>query len=138
MKKGEVYEGIIEQIEFPNKGKVVVDGQTVIVKNGMPGQKVRRKEFLPFCQLIIIHIMLVVNERVICILLCRTKKRCCHNDNTFKIIQVTRWAAYPSSQVLLRVCREPFRPLLLGYYSMPSLCIYYKTSILITANCGIK
>ena len=31
-KKGEVYEGIIEQIEFPNKGKVVVDGQTVIVK----------------------------------------------------------------------------------------------------------
>ena len=32
MKKGEVYEGIIEQIEFPNKGKVVVDGQTVIVK----------------------------------------------------------------------------------------------------------
>ena len=41
MKKGEVYEGIIEQIEFPNKGKVVVDGQTVIVKNGMPGQKVR-------------------------------------------------------------------------------------------------
>ena len=41
MKKGEVYEGIIEQIEFPNKGKVVMDGQTVIVKNGMPGQKVR-------------------------------------------------------------------------------------------------
>ena len=41
MKKGEVYEGIIEQIEFPNKGKVVVGGQTVIVKNGMPGQKVR-------------------------------------------------------------------------------------------------
>lgn len=41
MKKGEVYEGIIEQIDFPNKGKVVVDGQTVIVKNGMPGQKVR-------------------------------------------------------------------------------------------------
>ena len=26
MKKGEVYEGIIEQIEFPNKGKVVMDG----------------------------------------------------------------------------------------------------------------
>ena len=28
MKKGEVYEGIIEQIEFPNKGKVVVDGSS--------------------------------------------------------------------------------------------------------------
>nr|DAH04649.1 MAG TPA: hypothetical protein [Caudoviricetes sp.]DAU57116.1 MAG TPA: hypothetical protein [Caudoviricetes sp.] len=37
------------------------------------------------------------------------------------MIQATRWAAYPSSQVLLRVCRGPFRPLLLGYYSMPSL-----------------
>lgn len=40
MKKGEVYEGIIEQIDFPNKGKVVVDGQTVIVKR-MPWAKVR-------------------------------------------------------------------------------------------------
>ena len=39
MKKGEVYEGIIEQIEFPNKGKVVVDGQTVIVKNLFNVQK---------------------------------------------------------------------------------------------------
>nr|DAO49981.1 MAG TPA: Protein of unknown function (DUF3094) [Caudoviricetes sp.] len=36
------------------------------------------------------------------------------------------------------MCREPFRPLLLSYYSMSSLCIYYKASILITANCGIK
>ena len=25
--------------------------------------------------------------------------------------QITRWAAYPSSQVLSRVCRGPFRPL---------------------------
>lgn len=41
MKKGEVYEGIIEKIDFPNKGYVTVDGQKVIVKNGMPGQKVR-------------------------------------------------------------------------------------------------
>ena len=39
MKKGEVYEGIIEQIEFPNKGKVVVDGQTGMVKKGKPGEK---------------------------------------------------------------------------------------------------
>ena len=41
MKKGEIYEGYIEKIEFPNKGKVMVDGQNVTVKNGMPGQKVR-------------------------------------------------------------------------------------------------
>lgn len=39
MKKGEVYEGIIEQIDFPNKGKVVVDGQTVIVKMECLGKK---------------------------------------------------------------------------------------------------
>lgn len=41
MKKGEIYEGIIEKIEFPNKGRIQVGGETVIVKNGIPGQKVR-------------------------------------------------------------------------------------------------
>ena len=41
MKKGEIYEGIISKVSFPNKGMVDVDGQTVIVKNGMPGQRVR-------------------------------------------------------------------------------------------------
>ena len=41
MKKGEIYEGVIEKVEFPNKGFVWVDGQKVIVKNGIPGQKVR-------------------------------------------------------------------------------------------------
>lgn len=41
MKKGEIYEGYIEKVEFPNKGKVMVDGQSVTVKNGIPGQKVR-------------------------------------------------------------------------------------------------
>lgn len=41
MKKGEVYEGIIEKVDFPNKGCVFIDGQKVIVKNGIPGQKVR-------------------------------------------------------------------------------------------------
>ena len=41
MKKGEIYEGIIEKVEFPNKGKVFVDGLCVTVKNGMPGQKIR-------------------------------------------------------------------------------------------------
>ena len=43
MKKGQVYEGIIEKVEFPNKGIVSIEGEDkkVIVKNGIPGQKVR-------------------------------------------------------------------------------------------------
>ena len=43
MKKGQIYEGIISSVEFPNKGKVFLEeeGKTVIVKNGVPGQKVR-------------------------------------------------------------------------------------------------
>lgn len=43
MKKGQVYEGIIEKVEFPNKGIVSVEGEEkkVIVKNGIPGQKIR-------------------------------------------------------------------------------------------------
>lgn len=41
MKKGQIIEGVIERVEFPNKGIVPVDGEkTVIVKNGVPGQKV--------------------------------------------------------------------------------------------------
>ncbi len=41
MKKGEIYEGIVERIDFPNKGRVFVDGEMVTVKNCMPGQKIR-------------------------------------------------------------------------------------------------
>ncbi len=43
MKKGQVYEGLIEKVEFPNKGIVTVEGEDkkVIVKNGIPGQKIR-------------------------------------------------------------------------------------------------
>lgn len=43
MKKGQIYEGIIEKVEFPNTGKVYVaeERQYVSVKNGIPGQKVR-------------------------------------------------------------------------------------------------
>lgn len=41
MKKGQVLEGIIERVEFPNKGIVYVEGTRVIVKNGIPGQKIR-------------------------------------------------------------------------------------------------
>ena len=42
MKKGQVYEGIVDRIEFPNKGIVISeDGEKCIVKNALPGQKVR-------------------------------------------------------------------------------------------------
>lgn len=43
MKKGQLCEGYIEKVEFPNKGIVSVDGEekAVIVKNGIPGQKIR-------------------------------------------------------------------------------------------------
>lgn len=43
MKKGQVYEGIIESVDFPNKGKVFLpeEDKYVIVKNGVPGQKIR-------------------------------------------------------------------------------------------------
>ena len=43
MKKGQVYEGLIEKVEFPNKGIVSVEGEEnkVIVKNGIPGQKIK-------------------------------------------------------------------------------------------------
>ena len=43
MKKGQILEGIIERVDFPNKGVVQVEGEEkkVIVKNGAPGQKIR-------------------------------------------------------------------------------------------------
>ena len=41
MKKGQIAEGIVEKVEFPNKGVVVTEeGDRVIVKNTIPGQKV--------------------------------------------------------------------------------------------------
>ena len=43
MKKGQVWEGIVKEVEFPNKGKVYLpeEDRTVIVKNTVPGQKIR-------------------------------------------------------------------------------------------------
>ena len=43
MKKGQIYEGVIERVDFPNKGLVHVPEKDryVTVKNGIPGQKVR-------------------------------------------------------------------------------------------------
>ena len=36
MKKGEIYEAIVEKVEFPNKGIVHVGEEKVIVKNALP------------------------------------------------------------------------------------------------------
>lgn len=41
MKKGQIYEGIVEKINFPNKGVITVDEKKVIVKNAIEGQKVQ-------------------------------------------------------------------------------------------------
>ena len=42
MKKGETGEGVIEKVDFPNKGVITTeDGEKIIIKNVAPGQKVR-------------------------------------------------------------------------------------------------
>ncbi len=43
MKKGEIYEGQVERVDFPNRGVVAVDGEenSARVKNVLPGQRVR-------------------------------------------------------------------------------------------------
>lgn len=41
VKKGEILEGIIARVDFPNKGIVPTEEGNVIVKNGIPGQKIR-------------------------------------------------------------------------------------------------
>lgn len=40
MKKGEIYEGLVERLDFPNKGILTIDGEKVVVKNVLPGQKI--------------------------------------------------------------------------------------------------
>lgn len=42
MKKGEIYEGLVEDVLFPNKGVVVTpEGEKCMCKNVLPGQKIR-------------------------------------------------------------------------------------------------
>lgn len=41
MKKGQVLEGLVERVDFPNKGVVTTSEGTVIVKNSLPGQKIK-------------------------------------------------------------------------------------------------
>ena len=38
MKKGDVFEGRVLRIDFPNKGIVEAEGERVVVKNALPGQ----------------------------------------------------------------------------------------------------
>ena len=41
MKKGQIYEGRVLRVEFPNKGIVDIEGKRVIIKNTIPGQMIR-------------------------------------------------------------------------------------------------
>ncbi|MBO6015892.1 MAG: class I SAM-dependent RNA methyltransferase, partial [Lachnospiraceae bacterium] len=40
MKKGQIYEGCVCAIDFPDKGIIQVDGEKAVVKHTLPGQKV--------------------------------------------------------------------------------------------------
>ena len=40
MKKGEVYTGVVERMDFPNKGILHVGEEKVVVKNALPGQTI--------------------------------------------------------------------------------------------------
>lgn len=41
MKKGDILEGVVRKVEFPNKGIVTVEDKDIVVKNTIPGQKVK-------------------------------------------------------------------------------------------------
>ena len=41
MKKGDTFEGIVERIDFPNKGIITVEGERITVKMPFPGRKYR-------------------------------------------------------------------------------------------------
>lgn len=40
MKKGQVYEGCVERVDFPNRGVVKVGEEIALVKNSLPGQRI--------------------------------------------------------------------------------------------------
>ncbi len=41
MKKGQVLEALVDRVEFPNKGIAVCEEGSVVVKNSLPGQKIK-------------------------------------------------------------------------------------------------
>ena len=41
MKKGEIFEGVVEKTSFGAKGVTEAEGRKVTVKDALPGQKIR-------------------------------------------------------------------------------------------------
>lgn len=41
MRKGDIVEGVIKKIDFPNKGYLEIEDAVIIVKNAIPGQRVK-------------------------------------------------------------------------------------------------
>ena len=42
MKKGEIYEGIVQEVRFPDKAVVkTAEGETALVRYGIPGQRIQ-------------------------------------------------------------------------------------------------
>ena len=41
MKKGQVYEGLVERVDFPNKGVVKIGEDSCVIKNSLPGQDIK-------------------------------------------------------------------------------------------------
>lgn len=41
MKKGQIFEGVVERYTFPNKGYVIIEDREICIKGALPGQKVR-------------------------------------------------------------------------------------------------
>lgn len=43
MKKGEIYTGTVEKMDFPNKGILHIGEEKVVVKNALPGRPSRSR-----------------------------------------------------------------------------------------------
>lgn len=41
IKKGDILEGVVRKVEFPNKGIVAIEDKDIVVKNTIPGQKIK-------------------------------------------------------------------------------------------------
>ncbi|MDO5417305.1 MAG: class I SAM-dependent RNA methyltransferase, partial [Lachnospiraceae bacterium] len=41
MKKGDIFEGIIQKVEFPNKGIMMAGEERLVIKNTIPGQRIK-------------------------------------------------------------------------------------------------
>ena len=41
MKKGEIFEGRVERLDFPDRGILHIGEETVLVKHVLPGQQIR-------------------------------------------------------------------------------------------------